>query len=370
MARPVFGYGPDSFGVAYPTHRDPPPGGGNDPQTSAHSLLLQAAATTGFIGLAAVVFVYVVFMRALWRISRNKEGRYALPLLLGLSAYLAHGLVNVGSVAVDWFPWLCFGAAASMSGAGRSLQARRLPRLVGLGLVIVASVGIVLPISAFAANREAGSARLSWLAIRSDDATRAAEAAVRQDPGRAVYWNWLGLARHQAGQWKAAGDAFQEASRRAPYESTYLLNLALARGQQALSGDDPNTAGSAALQAARGAIDVDPYLSRMSEVADIAFEFGDFDLTLRAAAATTAFFDPSYGHRTFLAAQQAVDLIQARRTLERALLVRETSELRAALGVTILRMGDAGSARANGIRALELEPDNQDARELLRQVGP
>jgi tetratricopeptide (TPR) repeat protein len=193
---------------------------------------------------------------------------------------------------------------------------------------------------------------------------------VRQDPGRAVYWNWLGLARHQAGQWKAAGDAFQEASRRAPYESTYLLNLALARGQQALSGDDPNTAGSAALQAARGAIDVDPYLSRMSEVADIAFEFGDFDLTLRAAAATTAFFDPSYGHRTFLAAQQAIDLIQARRTLERALLVRETSELRAALGVTILRMGDAGSARANGIRALELEPDNQDARELLRQVGP
>jgi O-antigen ligase len=370
MARPVLGYGPDSFGVAYPTHRLPPPSGGPDPQTSAHSWLLHALATTGIVGLGALVAAYVVFIVALWRTSLTGERRVATPLLLGLFAFLAHGLVNVGSVAVDWFPWVCFGAAASLVGTRRPLSARTVPRLVGFGLATVALIGMALPFSAFAANRDAALARAELVAGRSDDAASSALAAVSHDPGRAVYWNWLGLAKHQAAKWREAAAAFEEASRRAPSESTYLLNLALAKGQQALSGDDSASARGAALHAASRAIDVDPYLLRMSEVADLAFGFGDFDLTLRASAATVAFFDPSYGHRTFLAAREAIDLNQAQRTLESAVAIRETPELRAALGETLLRMGDAAAARTNGLRALELSPDNEDARELLLQVGP
>ncbi|MDQ2915542.1 MAG: O-antigen ligase family protein, partial [Chloroflexota bacterium] len=330
IARPVLGYGPDSFGVASPTHREPPPGGGIDPQTSAHSWLLQALATTGIVGLAGLLGVYLVFTLALWRRSITAEGRYAVPLLLGLSAYLAHGLVNVGAVAVDWFPWVCFGAAASMAGVRRPAPARRFPQFVGLPFAIVALAAIVLPFSAFAANRDAGAARVQWTAARSDNAIFAAIGAISHDPGRAVYWNWLGLAKHQAGKWSEAAAAFEEAARRVPSESTYFLNLALARGQQSLSGEDSANTRGAALKAAGRAIDVDPYLPRMSEVADLAFGFGDFDLTLRASAATTAFFDPSYGHRTFLAAREAIDLVQAQQTLSSALSVRETSELRAA----------------------------------------
>jgi tetratricopeptide (TPR) repeat protein len=291
-------------------------------------------------------------------------------LLVGLAAYLGHGLVNVGSVSVDWFPWLCFGAVASMVGARRPAPVRSIPALVASGIPVIALIGLLLPFSAFTANRDAALAHAEWVAGRSDQAASSALAALSHDPGRAVYWNWLGLARHQGGKWKDAAAAFEEASRRVPSESTYLLNLALAKGQQALSGDDSTAARLAALQAASRAIDVDPYILRMSEIADLAFGFSDFDLTLRASAATVAYFDPSYGHRAFLAAREATDLNQARREIENALVVRETAELRAALGETNLRMGDAETARTNGARALELEPNNEDARELLRQVGP
>ncbi|MDQ2915080.1 MAG: O-antigen ligase family protein, partial [Chloroflexota bacterium] len=216
MDRPVLGYGPDSFGVAYPTHREPPPSGGLDPQTSAHSWPLQALATTGIVGLAALLGVYIVFTLALWRTSITTEGRYAAPLLLGLSAYLAHGLVNVGAVAIDWFPWVCFGAAAAMAGVRRPTPARRFPQFVGLPFAIVALAAMVLPFSAFAANRDAGAARVQWTAARSDDAIFAGVGAISHDPGRAVYWNWLGLAKHQAGKWSEAAAAFEEAARRVP----------------------------------------------------------------------------------------------------------------------------------------------------------
>ncbi len=368
-ARPAFGYGPDSFGVAYPSYRDPPPGGGTDPQTSAHDWALQALATTGLVGLAALLWLYGVFAFALCRAALTTNRVYATPLLLGLAAYLANGLVTVGSIAVDWFPWVVLGATASIAGVTRPTRHRGLPRLFGIGLAILALVGMLAPAYALAANRDAGSARLEWVAQRSN-AVSSALSATSRDPGRAVYWNWLGLAKYQVGLWRDAASAFEEASQRAPHESTYLINLALTRGQQALDGDDAQNARSEALDAARRALDVDPYTARANEIANLAFAFGDFDLTLRAAATTTAFFDPSYGHRTFLAAAQATNLVEARRTLEAALMARETSELRAALGETALRMGDRESARTNVRRALELAPDNGDALGLLRQIGP
>ena len=370
FARPAFGYGPDNFGIAYATYRDPPPRGGADPQTSAHDWALQALATTGFVGFAALLCLYCAFALALGRAAMGAARPYAAPLLLGLAAYWAHASVSVGSISVDWFPWLVFGATSSMTGVRRPTFSRSLPRPAGVGVVVLTLIAMGYAAFAFAANRDAGSARIEWGAQRSSLAITSAESATNHDPGRAVYWNWLGLAKHQAGLWQEAAAAFEEAARRTPQESTYLLNLALARGEQALHGDDAQNARAEALEAARRALDADPYSSRVYQIADIAFAFGDFDLTLRAAATTTVFFDPSYGHRTFVAASQALRLDEARRILDASVVIRETSELRAALGETALRMGDRELARASARRALELAPDNGDAIGLLREVGP
>jgi tetratricopeptide (TPR) repeat protein len=47
-------------------------------------------------------------------------------------------------------------------------------------------------------------------------AVKLAEQAVRQAPGKAGYWNTLGIARYRAGQWEAAVEALEQAEKLAP----------------------------------------------------------------------------------------------------------------------------------------------------------
>jgi uncharacterized protein HemY len=47
-------------------------------------------------------------------------------------------------------------------------------------------------------------------------AVELSEQAVRQAPGKAEYWNTLGVARYRAGQWEAAAQALEQAERLAP----------------------------------------------------------------------------------------------------------------------------------------------------------
>ena len=369
LARPVLGYGPDNFGVAYPAFRQPPPYGGGDPQTSAHDWVLQAAVTTGVVGLVAVVTLLVSFGYTLWRVALVRLPIVATPILLAMAAYWAHGLVAVNSISVDWLPWVCFGGIAAVAGERQTAAPRRPSRRAALVLPLIVLGGFLMPVDALRANRDANTARAEWTASRTPNAIAAARSAVSRDPGRAEYWNWLGLARSQAGLWPDAAAAFEEATRRAPHDATYWVNLALARGRQALSEDDPDAAGRAAINAARRALEVDPFAPRVSNVlSDIAFQFGDFDLALLGAAQTTAYFDPSYGHRTFLAAQRAPDLAAAWRVLERALAVRETAGLRDALAAVAIRGGDLEAAQRNAVRAQELAPDDPVARALLEEL--
>jgi hypothetical protein len=169
--------------------------------------------------------------------------------------------------------------------------------------------------------------------------------------------------------WRDAAQGFEEAARRAPHEATYWDNLAFAREQQASSGDDPETAGRAAVEAAARAVASDPFAPHVNRIlSDVAFRFGDFDLSLFGAARTTAYYDVTYGHQAFQAAQRANDLPQARRILEDALAVRETAALRSAFAAVALRMGDRETAWTNALRAKELAPDDPDARTVLDQL--
>ena len=64
-----------------------------------------------FLNLAGVV----IAIERLYRIGLRQVPVVAGPLLLGLLAYWAHGLVSVGSVSVDWFGWAVLGAAAAVT---------------------------------------------------------------------------------------------------------------------------------------------------------------------------------------------------------------------------------------------------------------
>jgi O-Antigen ligase len=128
-SRPLAGWGPDSFGLVYPTFR-----GGGGPWVAvdkAHSDLLQIAATQGLIGVGAFAFVAAALLRAFWR-GRRAAGAFAL-----LGAVVAYQ-VNV-QVEFSWVPitapfWILVAAALAAWAGPEPASAR---------LVVVPVTGVV-----------------------------------------------------------------------------------------------------------------------------------------------------------------------------------------------------------------------------------
>jgi putative inorganic carbon (HCO3(-)) transporter len=109
-ARPLVGWGPDTFGLVYPRFQtgDWTPGFLAD---KAHSDLLQVAATQGLIGVAAYVGILAMFGLAWWR-GRARLGATAL-----LGAWLAYQVPL--QVDFSWLPsaapaWLLMAAAIAI----------------------------------------------------------------------------------------------------------------------------------------------------------------------------------------------------------------------------------------------------------------
>jgi O-antigen ligase len=109
-ARPLVGWGPDTFGLVYPRFQtgDWTPGFLVD---KAHSDLLQVAATQGLIGVAGYVGILAMFGLAWWR-GRARTGATAL-----LGAWLAYQVPL--QVDFSWLPsaapaWLLMAAAIAI----------------------------------------------------------------------------------------------------------------------------------------------------------------------------------------------------------------------------------------------------------------
>lgn len=143
-ARPIFGWGPDTFGLAYPQFQSTSRHG--EFFDKAHMETLGVAASQGLVGLAAYAWVLFAFARAFW------NGRYvrgAVALFAGLVAYQV-------SIQADfsWIPtavpfWL-LAAAAIVTWAPESEPARIaiVPRRragLALGLSAVALVALLIP---------------------------------------------------------------------------------------------------------------------------------------------------------------------------------------------------------------------------------
>jgi O-antigen ligase/Flp pilus assembly protein TadD len=374
--RPLFGYGPDNFAVAYPRYRqaDSIVRLGMGPETSAHSWPFQAAATLGVVGLVALLALMFVAVRSLWRRGLARSPAVAVPVLLASAAYWTHGLVAVDTISLDWWPWVTFGAAAAL-GANTVSATRSFnpPRLVAAWCVVgVALIASLFGITALRSNESALTAKLAWEDGRVANALDAAAASVKQDPGRADHWNWLGLALDLQGQWRAAGDAFLEATARAPHEAVYWSNLARSRAREAISGQEGSGDGTTALDAARRAVATDPNAPEANAVlAEIANVFGEYELALDAASHAIRLYpdEPSYD---FIAAEAALgiaDPTTAQRKLEELIVIHDSATLRVTAAQLALALDDREGARKNARRALDLEPRNSTAIAILKDAG-
>jgi len=284
LARPLLGYGPDNFRAAFVGNRTAESLAilGAGPQTSAHDWVLDASTTTGLLGLAALVILAGLGTVELARLARARPA-IGTALLAGWSAYWANGLVDVGSVAVAWFPWLALGVAAALRGSRGDLAARPVPRWLGVAIAVVVAVGIVTGARAFVANEEVWASSQASHFGDPEAAVILADRAAARDGGRADNWNRLGLALESQRRWSEAAAAYRTAASRQPYEPVYWANLARSLARVALAG--ARGAQNDAIAAAQQAIAVDPNTPfGHLTLAEIAASFGRCDLARSEAA--------------------------------------------------------------------------------------
>ncbi|MBI3522606.1 MAG: O-antigen ligase family protein [Chloroflexi bacterium] len=374
--RPLLGWGPDSFGVAFAQYRAPT---GDlellsSPYNQAHDWVLETAATTGLAGVLALVVLNIAGARALLR--RFDEGRGAerapfAAALAALAAYWASGLILVSSVEADWIPWACLGAAATQQGARATLAARPLVRRsLQLAVLGVALVGPTTGIGALRAALEANTA-INLSVVKPLEAFSAGTAATDQDPGRAYYWWIRGKIVQRIGLFRLAGDDYLLAAERYPSRSEYWTSVALARTYQAVAGDNSSGGPEAAIAAARRAIVANPYYSDPHDaLAEVLSTFGEFPEALREIVRAIELYqrDGRYDRVAEEIADADPDKVEAGALLDRALRVKDTLPLRRAAAKAALARGDRDAARAHAARAVELDPADQDARRIFSET--
>lgn len=370
LDRPLIGHGPDNFGVVYPRYRpeESLSLGILVSQDSAHSVILQTAATTGLLGALALATVAIGSLLALWRGIPTLPA-IAAPLLAGGLAYWANGIVAIGSVSVDWIGWLVAGGAATFGRRVPLMRRRKFSPIVAAVPVLAAAALVLYGLPAYQANRELYVARV---ATPPERAIPPAERAVSLDPARAEHWFALGRAHQARESLGEAAQAYRQATARAPYVSGYWTTLALTLANLALKGDNSLGGKDAAVDAARRGIAADPnYPTPYHVYALILNGFGDHSAALEASAVAIRLYKKESEYEA-LAADAAIrmqDASAARTALEMIVQQKDAPVLRVAMARISLKLNDRDGAVRNLRRALELDPQNVPARELMQQMG-
>lgn len=373
--RPILGWGPDNIGVIWPQYRQPGSAQFSGPErtnNSAHDWVLQTLATTGVLGLVALLALLYVSHRNLLG-GAMASHTIAGPLFVSSLAYWADGLASVGSVGVDWLPWVVFGAVAAMTGAPVP-EPHGVPAvgavvwLAPLLSAVVATTGI----NALRASQDALRASQAFDLKQVDVALEAGRAASTRDPGRADYWNQLGRALYLAKRWDDAAQAFDAAAARAPYESNYFDNLALTRLQQAAAGgEDARRRSAEAIEAAQKGVHADPNSAPPNAtLAGIAFQLGQYDLAQDAIARAIALFPANHDYydlqaRAYLAQGRWAD---AETSALRGIDIENTVQLQLVRARALVELGRKEQARAVLDDILRRDPINSAARTLRQQI--
>jgi tetratricopeptide (TPR) repeat protein len=340
----------------------------------AHNWFFQTVATTGALGLLALLAAVGLSLLELWKVVGRRASALGAALLLASVGYWVQASTTIASASLDWFPYLAFGAVATIgqrSGFSTSLVPVRTVIVLALTAAVAVGIaaGVVSGVSAFLANRDIAFAARET-SRQPAVAIQAAESALAKDARRALYWYWLGRAYEAQEAWSAAAAAYAEAATRAPYARAYWGRLAQNLTREAQRTGEKSTA-SAAIAAARRGTEIDPNepLAHIA-LAETAYALGEYELSLQAAVQVTRLW-PGADHDalTTRAAVRVSDMRQARTMLEEALRLRDSAALHLALAKVALKQGDRETANAEAKKTLERAPGDAEAQAILDATG-
>jgi cytochrome c-type biogenesis protein CcmH/NrfG len=211
-------------------------------------------------------------------------------------------------------------------------------------------------------------------AVRSSSSTikpaHGARAAVAADSGRAVYWNDLGRALELVDDQAGARRAYLEATARSPYTSAFWWNLGrmhLFFGRQGEAG-----AKAASYEAFRRALEASPRNpDTYDQLARVQIGFGDLADAVASEDRAIALIPTEYTY--YVVKADAVRLQgEIRGSLEvlrQGVAATDHNELRLILARRLIETRTETEARAVLQEILRTEPENEQALELLRQIG-
>jgi putative inorganic carbon (HCO3(-)) transporter len=231
-SRPLVGYGPDNFGLVFPTFQT-----GSWARRSlideSHSELLQIVATQGILGLAAFAWLCIAFVRLWWR---GRHQLLASGVLGACVAYLLTLLVNFSTVPAALPFWIFLGAAAVIlqgdaalgqtSDQSRHTGSRPLQLALGLlALAALAPLAIAMPYSADAGFHDALTA---FAGGDRGSAARLVAGARSLQPQQQAYAAAAGNVAMADADWTRARDAYTTAARLGSFDPSVFRQLAIA----------------------------------------------------------------------------------------------------------------------------------------------
>jgi putative inorganic carbon (HCO3(-)) transporter len=368
--RPVLGVGPDNFAAVYPALHDIRSivFSSTELQNSTHNLFLYVATSSGILGLITLAAVLVLTVVRAVRAAADRQAD-ALVLVL-VAAYVGQGLVTITDMGLEWIPFVAAGLAAASWPGGAVSRARAATgpasqaataALLTLAAAVVLALGQFTRIQASQLTGDAQAALGANLPLIAVD--RAGQ-ALRIDNTRAETWGLFGTALSQAGNPSAAGSAFEEATSRAPWNPTYWRDLALTH---AARGDAVR-----AMSYLERTLAADPYdLAANDLLARLAFNAGNWQRALEAGSLAVR-LDPADIGKYEAPARAAIKLQlwqRAEDLLKAAIAQKDTAHLRVLLATVYVGMGRIPDAAAQVDLALAVEPGNQEATELKKQIG-
>ncbi len=246
-SRPLEGYGPDNFGLVFPTFQSADL---HQQWDKAHAELLQIAATQGLIGIATYAWLLTAIAIAFWKGERSP---HAWGVVAGLAAYEAVLQLNFTALAAAFPFWLVAAAAMTVFGSARDARTRaiRAPAmgLVAAGACATAAIFTTLPV--YAADAELRAAVDADFSGNSAGALAPAGAATSLQPFESVYATEVGNIAFERGDWQAARIAYLAAARLGTFNPAVYRNLALADQHLGLYGEGR--------QAARRAVELNRF---------------------------------------------------------------------------------------------------------------
>lgn len=220
-SRPVFGYGPDTFGLAYPRFQTANEVAADVTIDRAHSAPLDVAASQGLVGLVAYVALLFAMVRSF---LIRRHDLHSVALFGGFLAYEVYTLVNFSYLPAALPFWIFMAAALSIWGTPRRVAIiGRTPALFGV-LGVAAAMLLVTPaVSApFQADATYKSALDAVATGRRDEARNLVETARALAPWQSTYAVAAGILALDLGpagrpasgaDWPAARAAFLAAIR-------------------------------------------------------------------------------------------------------------------------------------------------------------